>query len=1031
MKRLMLLLFLIGVIPAFALLSPDLKKVISKTRSGELIPIDIVFKEQVDARLIEAQVRGLFRPERRVKVARMLKDFSRIRQAEMLAFLRQAEKENKVKNIKSFWIVNAIYCEAVEEIIREVEKRNYIFYIDYDLRPFEIEKLKMASVPQDKTREIAWGVLKIRANRVWALGYTGAGIVVGLIDTGVNYRHRDLADHMWTDSNYPNHGWNFENNNNDPMDVRGHGTHCAGSIASDGTAGSQCGVAPDAQIMALRVRSVADTTGENQIWDAMQFVVSPPLSPSNGGDLISMSSGWSYSWSPRRSTWRTACNNVGSAGIIMIVAAGNEGNNAGPPNNLRCPGDVPPPWRNPGNGATGALSNVVSIGATDVNDTIASFSSRGPVSWDTVSNFNDYRYPPGLTAPDVSAPGVDIKSCAYNNNNGYLNGSGTSMATPHTAGTVALMLQKNYNLTRAQIDSILETTAVDLGPSGKDNAFGAGRIDALAAINATPESTVPSTPTIISPFNFAELPDLTPTFKFTTVDPQNDDVIYRIYWDTDILFSHPESITTSPYASGAVAQFKFPSALTNGKTYWWKVRASDTTSSGYWSRDTDSRSFTVNTALSGNTCAWFQTTGEQFVVDTFNMTRIQGDSIVLQSSGFVEDTLLFEDFESGIPAGWVVIDGNGDGIKWQGGTTQDIGDYAPPDYGTRYAFYSDDDAGYGTVNNNEELISPAVHIPSAAANLRLRYGCGFRQNETGEVLDVKVRFFSGNSWGGWNTVASYTSSISRTVTIDLTSHLPADSIQAEWMYHDRASTFNWGKASACDNILFSFSYTYQNNSGDVVSSPVIYNDLSTTYPRRYWGNVVWHKANAGDSIGIQIEYFDSTTWRLVPDALIPNNSTGNFTNFVTDTVSLANITDTVTYNTLRLRALLYRITKSPGEPALLDWEVGNLTNFSGAAEKKPGAGTNVLYLNVNPTISSKLFIINYTISPDALDKAELRVFDAAGRLIRKFDRLSAGPLNQIIWDGMDDNDREVSSGVYFIQVYTENQQQVEKTILLR
>ncbi|MEO0093267.1 MAG: S8 family serine peptidase, partial [candidate division WOR-3 bacterium] len=319
----------------------------------------------------------------------------------------------------------------------------------------------------------------------WALGYTGAGIIAGMIDTGVNYNHLDLRDHMWTDPNYPNHGWNFEYNNNDPIDIRGHGTHTAGTVASDGSAGTQCGVAPDCQIMALRVRTVADSVAENQVWQAMQFVISPPLSPDNGGDFISMSLGWWLSWNPRQAIWRTSCNNVGAAGIPMIVAAGNEREYQTPPNACRCPGNVPPPWWNPQNTGTGALSNVISVGALDSLDAYAYFSSPGPVTWQNVAPFNDYPYPPGLTRPDVSGPGVAVISCDYNSNNGYVPMDGTSMATPHTAGIVALMLQKNPELLPWQIDSILEVTAVDLGPAGKDNDFGAGRIDALNAINHT------------------------------------------------------------------------------------------------------------------------------------------------------------------------------------------------------------------------------------------------------------------------------------------------------------------------------------------------------------------------------------------------------------------------------------------------------------------------------------------------------------------------------------------------------------------
>gem|GEM_PF-749178 len=483
MKRLLFFLIMISWIPGFALVSPQLERVMSRKKPDELIGINIVFQVQMNSQELRAAVAGLPRREKRVRVAEILKEFSDSQQQAALEYLEAMAKQGSVADIRTFWINNAIYCRASAAVIADLDQRDDIYYIDYDLKPVELER-PLYAVPPDVTREIDWGVLKIRADLVWSLGYTGQGVVVGMIDTGVNYNHVDLSDHMWNDPNYPNHGWNFELNSNNPMDEQGHGTHTAGTVASDGTAGSQCGVAPDAQIMALRVRTQADSIAESQVWAAMEFVVSPPLSPANGGDLISMSLGWQYAWAPQRATWRTSCDNVGAADVVMIVAAGNERGTNYPPEALRCPGDVPSPWRHPENGAMGALSDVVTIGATDSLDNIASFSSPGPVTWQSVAPFNDYTYPPGLTTPDVSAPGVNVKSCAYNNTSGYTLMSGTSMATPHTAGVVALMLSRKPDLTPYVIDSILQTTAIDLGAAGKDNDFGAGRIDAFNAITS-------------------------------------------------------------------------------------------------------------------------------------------------------------------------------------------------------------------------------------------------------------------------------------------------------------------------------------------------------------------------------------------------------------------------------------------------------------------------------------------------------------------------------------------------------------------
>jgi len=870
MKRLLVFFLFFSCIPAFALLSPELERTLERKGSDELVPVDIVMKEQYDTGALKDEVLRLPKALKRARVAEILRAFSAEKQQSLLEYLENKAQQGEVRDIKSLWIHNGVYCRATKYVVMELQARQDVEYVDYDLKPIEMPKPEHAIAPPDITREIAWGVLKVRAEQVWALGYTGQGIVVGIIDTGVNYNHVDLASHMWTDPNYPNHGWNFQYNNNDPMDTDGHGTHCAGSVASDGTAGSQCGVAPEAQIMACRVRTMADSIAEEQVFSAMQFVMSPPLSPANGGDLISMSLGWQYQWGPRRATWRQTCDNVGVAGIVMCIAAGNERTVNTPPNAVRCPGDVPAPWPNPQNGATGTPSSVVTVGATDISDAIGGFSSPGPVTWQSIAPYNDYAYPPGLTCPDVSAPGVNIKSCAYNNNTGYFDGwNGTSMATPHTAGVVALMLQKNPSLTMVQIDSILETTAIDLGAVGKDNDFGAGRIDALNAVNATPMAGVPETPNIISPFNFAKLCTVTPTLWFAADDPQGDDVLYRIYWDTDTSFATPESSTTGSYASGAVASFTFPSPLTDGVTYWWRVRAADTTFSSDWSAPTSYRSFTVDTLLPDNTCSWFQTTGAQFIGDEFYGAYVQGESVVLQPVGYVEDTLLHETFEApGIPTGWAVVDGNSDGVQWMVGTTGDLGGYTPPSYGVRYAYYSDDNAGSGVVNYNEELISPALYIPSSATNLTIEYGYGFQQYQSGEIFEVRARFFNG-TWSGWITIASYTTSSSGTATIDLTSYLPADSARFEWLYHDETSASHWGWASACDNVVVSYSYTFSNNQGTVTSVPVNINDLSTVHSRPHWGRALWGKAAVTDSIGIQVEHYTGT-WQLVPDGDLPH-----------------------------------------------------------------------------------------------------------------------------------------------------------------
>ncbi|MBD3277489.1 MAG: S8 family serine peptidase, partial [Candidatus Aegiribacteria sp.] len=143
-------------------------------------------------------------------------------------------------------------------------------------------------------------------------------------------------------------------------------------------------------------------------------------------------------------------------------------------------GDCPPPWFHPDQLHHGGHSAVVTVGAVDNDDVVASFSGRGPVTW-----WNDYSDTSPLVDPDICGPGTDIVSTAVGG--GYFSMSGTSSATSHLAGVAALMLDANPYLTVAQLDSLMETTAVELGPSGKDNSYGAGRIDALAAVDGALE----------------------------------------------------------------------------------------------------------------------------------------------------------------------------------------------------------------------------------------------------------------------------------------------------------------------------------------------------------------------------------------------------------------------------------------------------------------------------------------------------------------------------------------------------------------
>ncbi|MCK4940988.1 hypothetical protein KAS45_02755, partial [candidate division WOR-3 bacterium] len=167
MKRFFVFILFLGCIPAFALMSPTLSAVIEQKDLTELIPVDIVLKEQMDVQTLRAIVHSLPRIQKRVRVAEILQAFSAQSQHVLVQYLKEMEREGKVENIKSLWIHNGVFCRATKDVIQAVHERADVDYVDYDLKPIDMRKPSGAVVPPDKTREIAWGVLQVLAEQVW------------------------------------------------------------------------------------------------------------------------------------------------------------------------------------------------------------------------------------------------------------------------------------------------------------------------------------------------------------------------------------------------------------------------------------------------------------------------------------------------------------------------------------------------------------------------------------------------------------------------------------------------------------------------------------------------------------------------------------------------------------------------------------------------------------------------------------------------------------------------------------------------
>jgi serine protease AprX len=387
---------------------------------------------------------------------------------------------------RSYWVANMIWVRGDRRLIEELAAREDVYhvYANPSVRFSEpVSRAASGPVP-DAPDAVEWGVAKVHAPQVWALGFTGQGIVVGGQDTGYDWEHPAIKSKYrgWNGSS-ANHNYNWHDSihsdggvcgadSPEPCDDTDHGTHTMGTmVGSDGS--NQIGVAPDAKWMGCRNMNQGAGTPETYT-ECFQWFIAPTNlqnqnpDPSKAPHVINNSWGCPVSEGCTDvNVLKTVVENTRAAGIEVVVSAGNAGSGCSTVND--------PP---------AIYDASFSVGATDSGDNIAGFSSRGPVTVDGS----------GRAKPDISAPGVDVRSSVPGG--GYASFSGTSMAGPHVVGVVALVLSANNALIGQpdQIEPLLTGTAVPRtttqecggvpGSEIPNNTYGWGRIDALAAFSS-------------------------------------------------------------------------------------------------------------------------------------------------------------------------------------------------------------------------------------------------------------------------------------------------------------------------------------------------------------------------------------------------------------------------------------------------------------------------------------------------------------------------------------------------------------------
>ena len=378
--------------------------------------------------------------------------------------LKAKGKSNVISSRLNNWVhIRLNKGQDIDSILEKLNKHPLIDVAEYNYI------YTINQTPNDPSYSSLWGLhnigqdsgtddADIDAPEAWDKQTGSKSTVVAVIDTGVDYTHPDLAQNMWTNPNeiagnnidddnngYIDdiHGYDFINNDSDPMDDNNHGTHVSGTIAAEGNNGvGVVGVSWNANIMAVKIFNAAGSTNTSVIVNAINYATmmgAPIMSNSWGGG-------------PYSQLMFDAINDANDFQLLFVAAAGNR--NADTDINVNYPSsyDIP---------------NVLAVAATDRNDLKASFSSYGRKS------------------VDLAAPGVAILSTLPGNK--YASYNGTSMATPHVSGAAALLLSENVNYTASDLKSILMGT-VDPIPSLSAITVTGGRLNIASALNCDSNS---------------------------------------------------------------------------------------------------------------------------------------------------------------------------------------------------------------------------------------------------------------------------------------------------------------------------------------------------------------------------------------------------------------------------------------------------------------------------------------------------------------------------------------------------------------
>lgn len=420
-----------------ASLDPELSAAMQAAAPGDHLSVIIRLAGRYDLKSFE----GLGRKQRRRHVRLLREDHER----------RQAGLDTRLlakqgKGIRRLWSINGLSVSLPVERIAELASLPEVESMRLDAR------VRLPDSNPGLAGPVEWNLDAVGVPALWARGYSGTGMVVANMDSGVDYQHPDLTSRWRGGSN----SW-FDPSGQHalPFDALGHGTQTMGLMVGGNAGGSQIGVAPNARWIAVKIFDDNGYTTLSRIHEGFQWLLDPDGNPATDDqpDVVNNSWGFQTNVNQCNLEFNSDLQVLKAAGIAVVFSAGN----AGPGYQTSVS-----PANNPAGLATGAL---------DQANAIAGFSSQGPSACD------------GSVFADLVAPGVNVRSSdlSLGGTARYASVSGTSFASPHVAGIMALLAEAFPDAGVTEIEAALAGSAQDLGLAGPDNVYGNGLVNAGAA----------------------------------------------------------------------------------------------------------------------------------------------------------------------------------------------------------------------------------------------------------------------------------------------------------------------------------------------------------------------------------------------------------------------------------------------------------------------------------------------------------------------------------------------------------------------